>query len=162
MPTAASCAIVIFGASGDLARRKLIPAVYELAKENLLHDSSYVVGYSRSEMSDEQFRKTAREAVEKHARSGFDQQVWKKLEPRLFYIQADYGSTDDHARCGSMLNRLDQQFGAGGNRLNYIATPPEAFAPIITCLGERERAARKQNGQPKTWRRIIIEKPYGH
>src|SRR5215211_1059182 len=107
MPTAPSCAIVIFGASGDLARRKLIPAVYELAKENLLDEKSYVVGYSRSPMTDEQFRKTAREAVEKHARSGFDEAAWKKLEPRIYYTQADYGSADDHARCGSTLSRLD-------------------------------------------------------
>src|SRR5256714_13712762 len=109
MPTAPPCAIVIFGASGDLARRKLVPAIYELAKQNLLDEKSYVVGYSRSAMSDEQFRQTAREAIQKHARSGFDESVWKKLEPRFSYIQADYGSSDDHARCGTMLSRLDQQ-----------------------------------------------------
>jgi hypothetical protein len=93
MPTAPSCAIVIFGASGDLAKRKLIPAIYELAKEKLLDEKSYVMGYSRSPMSDDEFRKTAREAVEKYARSKpVDPQVWKSLESRMFYTPADYGS----------------------------------------------------------------------
>src|SRR5262245_59752424 len=114
MPTAPSCAIVIFGASGDLARRKLIPAIYELAKENLLDDKSYIVGYSRSAMSDEQFRAMAREAVQK-ARSGFDEATWKKLESRLFYFQADYGSKEDHTRCGELLARRDAELAASGN-----------------------------------------------
>src|SRR3954452_7487886 len=128
MPTASSCAIVIFGASGDLAKRKLIPAIYELAKEKLLDEKSYVVGFSRSPMSDEQFRKTAREAVEKYARTKpIDQEVWKKLEPRFFYNAADYGSSDDHAKCGQRLEQFDKQFGASGSRLYYIATPPDVF-----------------------------------
>src|SRR3954452_5901183 len=117
MPTALSSAIVIFGASGDLAKRKLIPAIYEMAREKLLHESSYIVGYSRSEMSDEQFRKTARESVEKYARSKpIDETVWKSLESRFYYTKADYGSADDHSRCGATLARLDKKFGSPGNR----------------------------------------------
>ncbi len=162
MPTAPSCAIVIFGASGDLARRKLIPAIYELAREGLLHENSYVVGYSRSPMSDDQFRKTARESVEKYARGGFDETLWKKLEARFFYTQADYGSEDDHARVGSTLNRIDAKFKSSGNRLFYLATPPEAFDNIVTRLGGRELVERGQNHDPKLWHRIIIEKPFGY
>src|SRR5436189_5001092 len=116
MPTAASCAIVIFGASGDLAKRKLIPAIYELAKENLLDEKSYIVGYSRSEMSDEQFRKIAREAVEKFARTKpIDENVWKKLEPRMSYCRGDYGSADDHLRACAKLRQLDEKFRSSGN-----------------------------------------------
>src|SRR5438477_8503862 len=112
MPTASSCAppcsIVIFGASGDLAKRKLIPAIYELAKEGLLDEKSYVVGYSRSQMSDEDFRKTARQAVEKYARSKpVDAGVWKKLESRFFYHAAEYGSQADHDSCGLRLEQYD-------------------------------------------------------
>jgi glucose-6-phosphate 1-dehydrogenase len=162
MPTAPSCAIVIFGASGDLAKRKLIPAIYELARENLLDDKSYIVGYSRSEMSDEQFRTIAREAIEKHARTKpIDEQVWKKLEPRIFYTRADYGSAEDHARVGGTLGRLDEKFKCGGNRLFYLATPPETFDDIITRLGERRLMEKGKNTDPKLWERIIIEKPFG-
>ena len=163
MPTAPSCAIVIFGASGDLAKRKLIPAIYELAQEKLLDDKSYIVGYSRSAMTDEQFRKVARESIEQHARSrSIDEQVWKSLEPRLYYTQADYGSKEDHARVGTTLNRLDEKFKASGNRLFYLATPPETFDDIVTRLGERELVEKGQNRDPKVWHRIILEKPFGH
>src|SRR5918993_1787086 len=162
MPTPPSCAIVIFGASGDLEKRKLIPAIYEMAREKLLHESSYVVGYSRSEMSDEQFRKVARESIEKYARSKpIDEELWKKLEPRFYYTKADYGSTDDHARVGSTLGRLDKKFGNPGNRLFYLATPPETFDDIITRLGEQELIHKGKNADPSIWHRVIIEKPFG-
>jgi glucose-6-phosphate 1-dehydrogenase len=162
MPTASSCAIVIFGASGDLAKRKLIPAIYELAKEGLLDEKSYVVGYSRSPMSDADFRKTAREAVEKFGRSKpIDANVWKKLEGRFFYHAAEYGSQEDQNRCGDKLENLDQKFGSSGNRLYYIATPPDVFDDIICCLGEREMAFKRDNPDSKIWHRIIIEKPFG-
>src|SRR3954462_7495287 len=118
MPTAPSCAIVILGASGDLAKRKLMPAIYELAKEGLLAEQSYVVGYSRSEMSDDQFRKSAREAIEKYARTKpFDESLWKKLEPRFSYCAAAYGEKQDHVRVAAELDKLDKQFNASGNRL---------------------------------------------
>ena len=108
MPTAPPCAIVIFGASGDLAKRKLIPAIYEMALEKVLSDSTYVVGYSRSPMTDEQYRKVAREAVQQHARSKpIDEAVWKKVEQRFFYSQSEYGSPEDHAKLGLTCGRLD-------------------------------------------------------
>src|SRR5689334_18914800 len=152
MPTAPSCAIVIFGASGDLAKRKLIPAVYELAKEKLLDEKSYVMGYSRSPMSDEQFRASAREAVEKYARTKpIDQQVWKSLESRMFYTPADYGSAEGHARCNERLEETDKQLGSAGNRLYYIATPPDVFEDIINCLGDREEWFKEKNPDSKLW-----------
>src|SRR6266511_4513800 len=141
MHRAHSCAIVIFGASGDLARRKLIPAIYELAREKLLDEKSYVVGYSRSPMSDAEFRASAREAIEKYARTKpIDQDVWKKLEPRFSYAQGDYASADDYAKLQERLRTSDKQFGAEPNRLFYLATPPETFDDIIQSLGQkRER-----------------------
>jgi len=160
--SAPSCAIVIFGASGDLAKRKLIPAVYEMAREGLLSDKSYVVGYSRSQMTDEQFRKEAREAVHKYARTKpVDEALWAKLEERFYYTAADYGSKEDHSRVRATLNRLDEKYGASGNRLFYLSTPPQAFQPIIDRLGEQELVEKGQNRDPKLWHRIIIEKPFG-
>src|SRR3954465_1611172 len=106
--TAPPCAIVIFGASGDLAQRKLIPAVYEMAREDLLNDKTYIVGFSRSVMTDEQFRAQAKEAVQKYARTKpVDDAVWKKLESRFFYNAGDYGSADDHAKLGARLAEYD-------------------------------------------------------
>jgi glucose-6-phosphate 1-dehydrogenase len=163
MPTAPPCAIVIFGASGDLAKRKLLPAIYDMAADKLLDDKTYIVGYSRSPMTDEQYRKVARESVQKHARNkAIDENLWKSLEQRIYYTQADYGSADDHSRCAATLNRLDKKFGTPCNRLFYLSTPPEAFDDIITRLGERELAGKGQNDDPAVWHRIIIEKPFGH
>jgi glucose-6-phosphate 1-dehydrogenase len=151
MPRASSCAIVIFGASGDLARRKLIPAIYELARENLLDEQSIIVGFSRSEMSDTEFRTSAREAIEEHARSKpIDPGVWKKLEPRFSYSQGNYDNGGD-------FDKLQQKLKQHPNHLYYLATPPETFDDIIKCLGEH-----RDRSNAKPWSRIIIEKPFGH
>src|ERR1051326_1966317 len=161
MPSGPSCAIIIFGASGDLAKRKLIPALYDLAKEGLLNGKSYVMGYARSALTDEDFRKECRESVEKFARlKPFDPQLWNELETRLFYFSGAYDSGEDHARAAARLDELDQKFSTEKNRLFYLSTPPAAFEPIIKCLGQREPAQR-QNGAG-AWHRIIIEKPFGH
>src|SRR5882762_5472708 len=160
------CAIVIFGASGDLANRKLIPAIYELAHEKLLDERSYVLGFSRSEMSDEQFRMECRDGVQKFGRSKpIDEGVWRALEQRIYYARADYGSAEDHARVAEQLKKLDQKHRTPGNRLYYLATPPNQFEPIIERLGEHlleEAKSRPYYGDDgESWKRIIIEKPFG-
>ena len=112
------CAIVIFGASGDLANRKLIPVIYELAHEKLLDERSYVLGFSRSEMSDEQFRMECRDGVQKFGRSKpIDEGVWKALEQRIYYARAEYGSAEDHARDFG----ADRPHGAGESQLRIYA-----------------------------------------
>src|SRR5947209_18614729 len=109
-------------------------------------------------MTDEQFRAEARDAVTRFSRTKpIDEAVWKKLEPRLFYTSADYGSEEGHAQCAERMAQLDRQLGTSPNRLFYISTPPQAFEPIITCLGQRQR----QQPNTKGWQRIIIEKPFG-
>ena len=159
------CGIVIFGASGDLAKRKLIPALYELALQNLLDEKSYVVGYSRSKMSDDEFRTEAKDAISKFARSKpIDETVWKKLEPRLFYLAEDYASDEGHAACTKKMTELDQKFGTPPNRMFYISTPPATFEPIIGGVGKQLTAGRRAgetSSAPKGWHRIIIEKPFG-
>src|SRR2546422_644153 len=99
MPAAAPpCALVLFGASGDLAKPKIIPALYELAREKLLPDRFALVGYARSSMSDEEYRRDCREAVSRFARSKpVDEGVLKRLEASACYVQGDYGSAEDHA-----------------------------------------------------------------
>lgn len=156
MPAAPPCALVIFGASGDLAKRKLIPAIYELARQKMLSDKFVLVGYSRSELSDEQYRQECREAVQKFARTKpVDEAVWKRIESAIFYVRGEYGSESDQGRLREALKKYDQKYGTAGNRLFYLSTPPNTFAPIIECLG-RDRDPKKPG-----WERIIIEKPFG-
>jgi glucose-6-phosphate 1-dehydrogenase len=158
MASASPCALIIFGASGDLAKRKLIPAIYELMRENLLSDNFVLVGYSRSAMSDDAYRAECREAVTKFARTKpVDAAVWKKIEQSTYYVQGDYGSAEDHEKLAAKLASLDKEKGTAGNRLFYLSTPPNTFEPIITCLGEKHRTGKDSNST----QRIIIEKPFG-
>ena len=165
MPSAPPCAIVIFGASGDLANRKLIPAIYELAHERLLDERAYVLGFARSEMSDEQFRAECREGVARFARSKpIDDDTWAKLEPRIHYMQGDYAAAVSYAKLTERLRHLDQKHSTGGHRLYYLATPPTTFDPIIENLGAvlHDTASRPYyGGGDGGWQRIIIEKPFG-
>ena len=156
MPSAPPCALVIFGASGDLAKRKLIPAIYELARQKMLSEKFVLVGYSRSEMTDEQYRQECREAVQKFARTKpVDDAIWKRIENATFYVRGDYGSEPDQAKLNDALKKYDEKFGTAGNRLFYLSTPPNTFAPIIESLG------KNKNPDARTSERIIIEKPFG-
>lgn len=162
MPSAAPCALVIFGASGDLAKRKLIPALYELAKEKLLSPQFALVGFARTEMDDRQYRQECRQAVEQFARSKpMDPQTWAGIEKNIHYVSADdYGDAQAHRKLAAKLRELDQATGSAGNRLFYLSTPPNTFEPIITQLGENADAYRG-GAQQGGWQRIIIEKPFG-
>jgi glucose-6-phosphate 1-dehydrogenase len=156
--------MVIFGASGDLAKLKLIPAIYELAREKLLPEKFALVGYARTPMTDAEFRAHCREAIEKNARSksrGIDEGVWKKLESSIFYRHGEYGAAEPFDQLKAALEQLDKTHGTAGNRMFYMSTPPNAFEPIIRGLGDRKLALKQaeQNGGP--WQRLIVEKPFG-
>jgi glucose-6-phosphate 1-dehydrogenase len=164
MPNPVPCAIVIFGASGDLSQLKLIPAIYELCRERLVTDKFVLVGYARSTekkdgtpLNDAQYRKDCYDAIKKHARrQPIDESVWKRMEPNIYYIHGAYDSPDDHAKLAARLAELDKSHDTGGNRMFYVSTPPEVFEGIINCLGKRI-----QTEKPTGFQRIIIEKPFG-
>src|ERR1043165_3529669 len=123
MPTPVSgCVLVIFGASGDLTKRKLIPAIYEMAREKLLPEKFALVGFARSPMSDQQYRHECRDAIAQFARTKpMDEQIWKRLEPAISYVSADdYGSSQGHETLAARLRSLDKSNGTAGNRLFYL------------------------------------------
>lgn len=156
MLPAEPCAIVIFGASGDLARRKLIPAIYELARDGLLPAQSHIVGFARSPMTDDAFRQRCRQSIDTFARRApVDEAIWRSLSPRIAYVPGDYAGEADFANLRDTLGRLDRAHGCPGNRLYYLATPPEQFAPVIERLGTAQRDGR-------VWQRLVVEKPFGH
>ncbi len=162
MPSAPPCAVVLFGASGDLAKRKILPAIYELAREKLLSDKFALIGYARTEMSDDQYRKQIRDALDKFARTKpVDEQVWNRMSSALYYHAGDdYGSPEGHTKLIEQLKKIDAKHGTSGNRLFYLSTPPETFEPIISQIGQRKQEYRA--GNDKAWGRVIIEKPFGH
>lgn len=155
MSTPQPCVLVIFGASGDLARRKLVPALYELAREKLLPQKFALIGFARTALNDESFRSQCRQAVETFSRSKpIESEAWQQLEQSMHYLPAaSYDDSQAYTRLAEMLLEMDTKLGTAGNRLFYLATPPEAFEPVINCL----------SGLPSSgWQRIIVEKPFGH
>jgi glucose-6-phosphate 1-dehydrogenase len=152
------CVMVIFGASGDLTRRKLMPALYNLWRERLLPAGFSVVGFSRTDLNDDQFRASMKEAVEQFGEQGpVDREAWESFAEGLFYLSAHPGHPEDYASLSSMLEDVDRQRGTNGNRVYYLAVPPSSFAGIVQQLD----AAGLAQGE-KGWHRLIIEKPFGH
>lgn len=153
------CTIVIFGASGDLSRRKLIPALYGLAAQNCLARRFAIIGFARTPMADEAFQQTAVDAVKKFADSAtLREQECKEFVGALAYVSGDYHSPEAFEKLKMRLEDLDRAHNLNGNRLFYLATPPEIYPVVIEQL---HKAGLTKNPNGKSWTRIIIEKPYG-
>lgn len=151
--------LVVFGASGDLAQRKLIPALYNLAYQNLLPPNFTILGYARTKYTDEEFRKLAREGVEKYGDYGVDEHIWHWFSQGLFYQTGAYDELDSFKKLADRVTKLEAKRPANGNHVYYLATPPSVFEPITTLIYETSLCREDmEEGQ----RRIVIEKPFGH
>jgi glucose-6-phosphate 1-dehydrogenase len=148
------CVLVIFGASGDLTQRKLMPALYSLAFRRLLPERFAVVGAARTEETDDEFRERMKESVQKHARDEFRQDVWDELANGMRYTTLDFSDTAGEDRLAQLLGEVDAERGTEGNRLYYFAVPPSAIGTLVSQLAQRRSAAG--------WVRLIVEKPFGH
>ena len=148
------CALVIFGASGDLTHKKLMPALYALAMRRLLPERFAIVGVARTEEDDDGFRNDMKEAVQKYGRDEFRQDIWDGLAENMHYVATDFADAGGEKRLAKLLEQLDTERELGGNRVYYLAVPPPAFPTIVDVLG-KERTA-------KGWTRLIVEKPFGH
>ena len=148
------CALVIFGASGDLTHKKLMPALYALAVRRLLPPRFAIVGVARTEGDDDSFRGDMQTAVQEHARDPFREEVWDELAGQLHYVTTDFSDPGGEDRVHDLLGRLDEELELGGNRVFYLAVPPPAFPTIVDALG------RRRDG--RGWTRLIVEKPFGH
>lgn len=159
---AGDCALVMFGVTGDLARKKLLPALYDLANRGRLPASFSLVGFGRRDWSDEQFAQQVREHVQKGARTDFNEQVWQRLASGIRFVQAE-GFEDDSAyqRLGQALVNLQEERGTGGNHAFYLSIPPNSFETVCSKLS-RHGLARRAQSAADPWSRVIIEKPFGH
>lgn len=153
------CAVVMFGASGDLARRKLLPALYDLAVHSCLAPRFRLLGFARSEMNDEVFAREATEFLPDKAPRGEAQSARNDFLRNLHYFQGNYDDPKSYDRLAKRLEELDRQAGLGGNRLFHLATPPAVYPRIIEQLGRAGLA--KPKGED-SWVRIIVEKPFGY
>src|SRR5713226_1087598 len=153
------CTVVLFGASGDLAKRKVIPAMYDLAINNSLGTRYAIVGFARTAMSDDSFRGTAGEAAKSISEVGpIDPKKWSEFASNLYYQGGEYGNAEDFQKLAKRLDDLSAEKKLGGNRLFYLSTPPEVYPHIVEQLG---RAGLAKASSPDAWVRIIIEKPFG-
>lgn len=151
------CAFVIFGATGDLTHRLVIPALYNLAEANLLPEKFYVVGVTRKEMSSDDLRDSLMQGLRKYATRPVDDKVADQLLYCVTAVSADPSEPASFDRLRERLEKLEANRNTGGNRLFYLATPPDAFAPIATELG-RAGLLKETSG---AWRRLVVEKPFG-
>ena len=151
------CTVVIFGASGDLTYRKLIPALYNIAADGDLPAALSVVGFARREKSGEAFRQELREAVGKFSRQGLNAELWESFEDRIFYHRSEFSDLEGYQRLAERLEQLDQDRNTQGNRLFYLSVAPSEFGGIL----EKLAAVGLNKAKEGSWARVIVEKPFG-
>ena len=149
--------LVIFGASGDLTRRKLVPSLYNLAKDGRLPDEFAVVGLATRSLDDEAFRDHVEEGLREHLNGVVDEETWQRLRERLLYLSGDFRDARTYAALKDRLGEAATRFGTGEGILFYLSTPPSFFADIVNLLGD-QGLTQEERG----WRRVVVEKPFGH
>jgi len=150
-------ALIIFGVTGDLARKKLMPAVYDLANRGLLPPGFALVGFARRDWADQDFTQVVHDAVEQYARTPFDENVWKQLAEGIRFVQGEFDDDKAFAELKKTLEELDKTRGTMGNHAFYLSIPPKSF-PQVTEQLRRSGLADEVDG---AWRRVVIEKPFG-
>ncbi len=160
----APCAMVIFGVSGDLTARKLMPALYDLTVGQPLPEGFTIVGVSHRDWTEEDFRAKMREAVGSAARMPVTAESWELFSRNLFYVRGEFDNPDTYAALKTRLDAIDVERPTAGNRLFYLATSPTYFAPILRGLSAAGALERQANYLEPTegWHRVVIEKPFGH
>jgi glucose-6-phosphate 1-dehydrogenase len=155
---AGPCALVIFGVTGDLSRKKLMPAIYDLANRGLLPPTFALVGFARRDWDDQDFGEVVYEAVKEHARTPFRQEVWDRLCDGIRFVQGTFDDEKSFQRLAETLEKLDAERGTGGNHAYYLSIPPNAFPMVCEQLKKSGLAQQQEN----SWNRVVIEKPFGH
>ncbi|MDA0839804.1 MAG: glucose-6-phosphate dehydrogenase [Planctomycetota bacterium] len=153
------CGVVIFGASGDLTKRKLLPAFYNLFVDGILPKHFIIIGFARSEMTNEVFQELARQAINEFSRRPIDQGKWNEFASRLYYHRGHYDEPDSFHSLQKLQSERHNNFRSGKNWLYYLATPPSAYGDIGACLKQTGLAEDHDAGEH--WSRLVVEKPIG-
>jgi glucose-6-phosphate 1-dehydrogenase len=154
------CLIVIFGATGDLTSRKILPAIYNLRRSGLLPAETSVVGFARRPLTDVEWRKDMREQVSANSRVKVEDGLWNDFEEGIFYQPGQFADRSAFRELAERLEQIDAARGTRGNKLFYLATPPSAYEEIIANLGRV--GLQEQGDHGEGWSRIVVEKPFGH
>jgi glucose-6-phosphate 1-dehydrogenase len=155
---AGPCSLVIFGVTGDLSRKKLMPAIYDLANRGLLPPGFALTGFARRDWADQDFGQVVYNAVKEHARTPFRQHVWDRLAEGFRFVSGTFDDDDAFDRLEQTVQALDRERGTAGNHAFYLSIPPGAFPVVLKQLARSGLASQDGEG----WRRVVIEKPFGH
>jgi len=155
---AGPCSMVLFGVTGDLSRKKLMPAIYDLANRGLLPPGFALVGFARRDWHDQDFAQVVHDAVKQYARTEFREEVWQQLAEGFRFVPGDFSDDLAFEKLNHTLAELDQVRGTSGNHAFYLSVPPRFFADVIGQL----KAHGLADGDGTSWRRVVVEKPFGH
>lgn len=155
---AGPCGLVLFGVTGDLARKKVMPAIYDLANRGLLPPGFSLVGYARRDWADQDFAQIVHDSVREYARTEFREEVWAQLAEGFRFVSGDFADDDAFRTLKRTIEELDAHRGTGGNHAFYLSIPPRFFGDVVQQLSEHGLASAEGD----SWRRVIVEKPFGH
>ena len=160
---AGPCVLVLFGVTGDLASKKLLPAIYDLANRGLLPPGFSLVGFARRNWEDEDFARITHDAVKAHARTPFREEVWQQLAEGIRFVPGEFSDDAAFDNLAATVAELDVERGTGGNYAFYLSVPPNAFPVVVQQLKRSGLSSppKVEDGN-KPWRRVVIEKPFGH
>jgi len=153
------CALVVFGVTGDLARKKLLPAIYDLANRGLLPADFALLGFARRDWGDGDFAALAKKAAKEHARTQWNDDVWRRLNENLQFVPGSFDDDEAFDTLAEALNNLRNTHGIKGNAAFYLSIPPAMF-PVV--LKQMDRTGMASNARSGGWRRVVVEKPFGH
>jgi glucose-6-phosphate 1-dehydrogenase len=151
--------LVMFGVTGDLARKKLLPALYDLANRGLLPPGFSMVGFARRDWKDDDFARLTYEAAREHARTTYREEVWQQLREGIRFVSGEFSDAEAYDHLADVLSGLDIERGTAGNRAFYLSIPPGQFPVVVRQL---ERSGLSGGKDTHGWRRVVIEKPFGH
>ena len=154
---AGPCSLILFGVTGDLARKKLIPAVYDLANRGLLPPGFALVGFARQDFGHQEFKALIKRAAKDGARTPWRETVWKQLVAGIRFVPGEFDDDTAWERLGDTMRELDEQQGTNGNHAFYLSIPPALFQVVVSQLKKHGLATANEG-----WRRVVIEKPFGH
>lgn len=150
--------MVIFGVTGDLSRKKVMPAIYDLANRGLLPPGFSLVGYARRDWADQDFAEIVHDSVREHARTEFREEVWQQLAQGFRFVAGDFEDDVAFDELARTIRELDETRGTAGNYAFYLAIPPGFFGNVVGQLKEHGLADPPEG----SWRRVVVEKPFGH
>jgi glucose-6-phosphate 1-dehydrogenase len=155
---AGPCGMVLFGVTGDLSRKKVMPAIYDLANRGLLPPGFSLVGFARRDWADQDFAQIVHDSVKEHARTEFREEVWQQLAEGFRFVPGNFDDDAAFERLRRTIEELDEERGTGGNHAFYLAIPPTFFGDVVGQLQKHGLADHKDDA----WRRVVVEKPFGH